>query len=250
MIARAQRAYLVAVYYLSWLWFGLVGLALNLVCIPFLVLPRRWVPGRVVRTVIRGLFNFWLQWFHASRVVLVHWVGFDKPLSSGTVYVANHPTLVDATLLLARLPDAVCIFKPSLMRNPAVGPAAIMAGYVSGDAGLDSIRGAASRVASGCSLLIFPEGTRTAPEQAPGPFKPGFALIATQARAPVQLITLRATPEFTTRGRSWWKVPKIMPARFEVVLDRRWDFDESRSAADLAAAVEQRVAEGVGQAKP
>lgn len=249
MITRARRAYLMAVYYLSWLWFGLVGLALNLACIPFLPLPRRWVPGRVVRTVIRGLFNFWLQWFHASRVVQVRWSGFDEPLKTGTVYVANHPTLVDATLLLARLPNAVCIFKPSLMRNPAVGPAAILAGYVSGDAGLDLIRSAADQVASGCSILIFPEGTRTTPGRPPGAFKPGFALIAAQAKAPVQLITIRSTPDFTSKGRSWWKVPAVMPARFDIALDRRWEAVEGKAATELAAEVEHRVAELAGGAR-
>ena len=181
MIIRMQRGYYVVIYYLSWFFFGLVGLGLNLACICLLPLPKRHARGNGVRTAIRLLFDFWLKWLHLSRVVRIRWHGFDEPLNPGTVYIANHPSLVDATFLLARLPNAVCIFKPSLMRNPVIGPAAIMAEYVSGDAGLDVIRDAAGKVAQGCSILIFPEGTRTALGLPPGPFKPGFALIATQS---------------------------------------------------------------------
>jgi 1-acyl-sn-glycerol-3-phosphate acyltransferase len=243
MILRATRVYYVTIYYVSWFFFGLVGLGLNIACIFLLPLPGRKTRGAGVRVAIRLLFDFWLKWLHASRVVRVRWHGFDEPLKPGTVYVANHPMLIDAPLLLARLPNAVCIFKPSLMRNPVLGPAAIMAEYVSGDAGVDVIRDAAQKVASGCSMLIFPEGTRTTPGAAPGPFKPGFALIAAQSRASVQLIVLRSSPELATRGRPWWKVPSIMPGRVEITLDRCWNYVEGRHASILTAEIEQRLSE-------
>jgi 1-acyl-sn-glycerol-3-phosphate acyltransferase len=243
MIFRATRLYFLFVYYLSWVLFGVVGLGLNVVCILLLPLPGRHARAVGVRAAIRLLFGLWLKWFHASRAVRIHWHGFNQPLPRGTVYIANHPTLVDAPLLLAQLPDAVCIFKPSLMRNPAIGPAAIVAEYVSGNAGVDLIRDASAKVSQGCSMLIFPEGTRTAHGSSPGPFKPGFALIAAQARAPVQLIIIRSTPGLTARGLPWWKPPKILPGRIDFALDRRWEHVESRHASELTAEVEKRLSE-------
>ena len=127
---RLSRARWVFLYYLSWVVFGLVGLLLNLGCSLLLVLPSRETYGPAVRSTIRRLFQGWLAWHHASGVIAVDWVGFEEgALAPGAVYIANHPTLIDATFILARLPDALCIFKPSLMRNPAIGPAALMAGY-------------------------------------------------------------------------------------------------------------------------
>ncbi|MFT3868093.1 MAG: lysophospholipid acyltransferase family protein [Nibricoccus sp.] len=242
MITRGKRAYYVVIYYLSWFFFGAVGLGLNLACICLLPLPNRHARGNGVRAAIRILFDFWLKWLHASRAVRMRWHGFDEPLKPGTVYIANHPALIDATFLLARLPNAVCIFKPSLMRNPVIGPAAIMAEYVSGDAGVDVIRAASEKVAQGCSILIFPEGTRTEPGGVPAPFKPGFAIIAAQSRAPVQLILIRMT-EATARGRPWWKVPAEMPIRVEITLDRRWEHVEERHASVLTAEIEKRISE-------
>ncbi|MBC7365355.1 MAG: 1-acyl-sn-glycerol-3-phosphate acyltransferase, partial [Undibacterium sp.] len=158
---RLRRASLVALYWLSWAVFAAVGLALNVVCAPLLFLPRRERFGPATRRVIRALFDLWVRWHHATHVILVDFIGFDGPVAPGTVIIANHPTIVDATFLLARLPNTICIFKPALMRSPAIGPAALMAGYVSGDAAIDLIHDVAACVASGKSLLVFPEGTPT-----------------------------------------------------------------------------------------
>ena len=229
-------------YYLSWLVFGAVGLLLNLVCMGLLLLPGRRSLETPVRRTIRRLFAAWIAWLHATRVVEVSVRGFDEnPPQTGTVYIANHPTLIDATVILAHLPDAVCIFKPSLMRNPAVGPAALMAGYVSGDTGLDLIKEVAAKVAAGQSLLVFPEGTRTAPGTHLGRLKPGFALIADRARAPVRLITVKASAELCTRGRPLWPAPSILPGRIEIALHGSWQYEPGRSAAELAAEVESTI---------
>jgi 1-acyl-sn-glycerol-3-phosphate acyltransferase len=250
LIRRLARIRWVTVYYLSWAVFGFVGLLLNLGCIVLMPLPWRDAFGPGVRAMIRRLFGAWLAWLHATGIVDVEWVGFDAArLQPGTVYIANHPTLIDATLILARLPDAVCIFKPSLMRNPAVGPAAAMAGYVRGDTGLDLIKAAAARVAAGQSLLVFPEGTRTAEGTLLGKMKPGFALIADRAQAPVALIILSAKPGFLARGRPWWPAPDVLPSSVRLTLDRSWTFEPGRSAAELTQSVERRICEVLAPSK-
>lgn len=241
---------MVALYYLSWVVFGAVGILLNLVCIVLMALPGRSHLGHPVRATIRRLFGAWLAWLHATKVVHVEWVGFDDVLQSGTVYIANHPSIVDATFVLARLPDAVCIFKPALMSNPAVGPAAVMAGYVRGDTGLDLIKAAAERVAAGQSLLIFPEGTRTAEGTLLGKMKPGFALIADRAKAPVRLIIVDASPGLGTRGRPWWPAPEVLPGRVRITLDTLWPYEPGRSAAELTLTVESRICEVLGRSTP
>jgi 1-acyl-sn-glycerol-3-phosphate acyltransferase len=234
----------VSLYYLSWVVFGTVGILLNLACMALMILPGRDTLGRPVRATIRRLFKAWAAWLHATKVISVAWEGFGQgELQPGTVYIANHPTIIDATLVLARLPDAICIFKPSLMSNPAVGPAAVMAGYVRGDTGLDLIKAAAWKVAEGQSLLVFPEGTRTAPGTDLGKMKPGFALIADRARAPVRLIVISSTPDLGARGRPWWPAPDVLPGALRISLEQSWPYEPGRSAAELTQAVEKRICE-------
>ncbi len=247
MRRRLKRTGWVALYYFSWVVFGSVGLLLNAACILLLPLPGRSRYEATVRAVIKRLFGAWLAWLHACGIMAVIWRGFDEPLAPGTVYIANHPTIIDATVILARLPDAVCIFKPSLMRNPAIGPAALMAGYVRGDTGLDLIKEVASKVASGRSLLVFPEGTRTARGTLLGTMKPGFALIADRAKAPVRLLIVRASAEIGARGRPLWPAPAVLPGFIEVTFDRAWAYEPGRSAADLCTDVERRICEVLGK---
>ncbi len=251
MRRRIARIYWVVGYYLSWTVFGTVGLLLNLVCIVLMPLPGREAFGPAVRAAIRRLFGAWIAWLHATGVVEVEWSGFESNnLPPGTVYIANHPTIIDATLILARLPDAVCIFKPALMGNPAIGPAAAMASYVRGDTGLDLIRAAASKVAAGKTLLVFPEGTRTAEGTVLGRMKPGFALIADRAQAPVTLIVMSASPGLGARGRPWWPAPAILPGKIRVTLDRTWTYQPGRSAEELTQSVERRIYEVLASHKP
>ncbi len=235
------------IYYLPWLWFGLGGLLLNIACAFLLLVPGRTRLGRPARRTIRRLFILWRQWCHATGAFRVRWRGFEnQTLETGTVYVANHPSLVDAPVLLSLLPDAICIFKPALLHNPAIGPAAVIAGYASGGNGFDAIRDAADKVIQGRSLLIFPEGTRTTPGHNLEPLKPGFALIAQRAHAPIRLLSIEVSRHLGVRGRAWWKLPDL-PTWMTVSLGELIPADTSMSCADITAYVQNQLS---ASAKP
>jgi 1-acyl-sn-glycerol-3-phosphate acyltransferase len=215
---RLLRLYHYPANIVSWAMFAAVGLSLNFVSALLLLSRNRERHGPAVRSAMRRLFSAWCAWLHATRLIYVRFHGFTPDALSGpAVYIANHPGLLDATFILARLPDAICIFKPAIMRNPVLGPAARMAGYVAGDSGVDLIRDVASRVAAGNSLLVFPEGTRTAPGTLLNPLKPGFALIAARARAPVRVIIVRSPADLVPKGWSWWRAPQF-PSLVDITL--------------------------------
>lgn len=232
-------------FLISILLFGVVGLALNLACAPFLLLPRRERFGPAARRAIRRLFDWWVRWFGFTRGIIIEWRDWParEPRHGGALYVANHPSLLDATILLARLPDAICIFKPALLRNPFVAPAALLAGYCAGDRGLDTVRDAAAALAAGRSLLIFPEGTRTRPGTALNPLRPGFALIARRAGVPVRVLRIDANPDLFPKGYRWWPPPKI-PSWFRATYLTELDTADFGDTAALVAAVERLWREG------
>ena len=236
-----RKAFLLVCLYLSWLWFALFGLALNLACALLLPLPPALRPSAAARRLIRAALRLWVGWFRLSGVLRVEWIGFEEGLEPGAVYVANHPSLIDAPLLLSRLPEAVCAMKPALLRNPAVAAAARLAGYVSADGSIDAVRDPVARLAAGTSFLIFPEGTRTPPDRACGEFKPAFAFIAQRAHAPIRLIVIRASRNLAPKGRPWYLPPPELPGRITFELDRRWEPDPVRPIAAIVSEVETRL---------
>jgi 1-acyl-sn-glycerol-3-phosphate acyltransferase len=235
------RAYRTLAHFVSWIVFVVVGLTLNVLCMPLLLVRNRGRLGPAVRAAIRRLFVAWCAWLHLTGLIKVRFAGFSpEALQGAAVYVANHPGLLDAPFILSRLPDAICIFKPALIRNPAIGPAALMAGYASGDTGVDLIRDVAQRVARGRSLLIFPEGTRTAAGVTLNPFRPGFALIAARARVPVRLIAIRAPRDLLPKGWPWWRKPHY-PVTVDVTLLGELVVGPDESAAELTARASRQI---------
>ena len=241
-----HRCYVIGAGLLSWLVFGLVSVGLNFACMLVLLLPGREQRGVTTRRIIQRLFGAWCSWLHATRLIYVTWHGFTpEALAGPAVYIANHPGLLDATFILARLPDTICIFKPSVMHNPALGPAAILAGYASGDAGVDLIRDVAARVQTGRSLLIFPEGTRTLPGVSLNPLRAGFALIATRAGVPVRLLRVSAPRDLVPKGQPWWRLPTL-PAQVEITLLGELDAGAAANAKELTARAAQQLSAALG----
>lgn len=238
---RLLRVYHYLANLVSWALFAAVGLSLNLVSAVLMLSRDRKRYGPAVRSAMQRFFSVWCTWLDATRLIHVRFHGFTPDALSGpAVYIANHPSLLDATFILARLPDTICIFKPAIMRNPVLGPGAQMAGYVSGDSGVDLIRDVSRRVAEGRSLLIFPEGTRTVPGTQLNPLKPGFALIASRACVPVRIIIVRSPPDLVPKGWSWWRAPQF-PSLVDVTLQTELALLPGESAAGLTARAAQEI---------
>lgn len=247
---RLAQLYFYPVNLLSWAVFATVGLGLNALCAPLLLLGTRPLLGPMVRDLIRRLFAAWCGWLGLTRLVQVRFHGFTPQAMAGpAVYVSNHPGLMDATFLLSRLPDTICIFKPAVMWNPFLGPAALMAGYSSGGSGLDLLRDVTDRIKAGRSLLIFPEGTRTGHGIRLNPLRPGFALIAARARVPVRVILIHAPRDLLPKGWPWWRPPSF-PARVDLTLGPELTHAPGSNARELTERVALALASGLASACP
>jgi 1-acyl-sn-glycerol-3-phosphate acyltransferase len=232
-----RSVYNLPAYYLTLFFFAAFGLGLN-----FFSLLTGWLPAserteRFYQRLIHRHFALFHWWCDFARLVFVRYRGFEKLPAGGLVLAANHPALIDITCLLARVPEAVCIFKPAIRRNPVLGAAARRAGYLASDGGHELVRRAAEKVAAGSTLVVFPEGTRTPPGEALLPLRPGFILIAQRARAPVQLVRITTDSDVLTKGRAWWRLPRF-PAHIEVVAGPVIPADSTADPEETAVRIE------------
>lgn len=167
----------------------------------------------------------------------------DEP--GGLIVVANHPSLLDALMLVARLPRGVCIMKASLMRNVFLGAGARLARYIRNDSPRSMIRLAVADLQHGSQLVLFPEGTRTT--QAPlNRFRPGVTLIAKLADVPIQTVFIDTDSPYLGKGWPIWKLPPL-PIVFSVRLGER--FAPSSDPDGLLQTLQDYMTAGV-QARP
>jgi 1-acyl-sn-glycerol-3-phosphate acyltransferase len=142
----------------------------------------------------------------------------DEP---GLIIAANHPGLLDAVLVISRLPRVVCIMKAEIWDNIFLGGGSRLAGYIRNDTPVNMIRLAADELQCGQQLLVFPEGTRTRKKPI-NDFKGGFALIAKRARVPIQTLFIETDNPCLSKGWPFSKKP-IMPVTFQVRLGKRFE---------------------------
>ncbi len=134
------------------------------------------------------------------------------------VFVFNHQSAVDVLLLCKLLRrDFVGVAKQEARTNPIFGPAFAAAGTVFIDRSnhakaLEALRPAIAALRQGTSLVIAPEGTRSATPRV-GPFKKGAFHMAMAAGVPIVPIVFRNALD---------ALPKhgviIRPATVEVVI--------------------------------
>lgn len=208
---------------------GLLGLpiALVLMCLPAAI--RIPMGRRLISHGLAGYLHF-LKVFCSVRIdsSALDAVRLEWPL----IIIANHPSLLDAVVLLARLPRAVCVMKGSLKRNILFGPMARLSGYVSNDDPMTLVRQTCDELAGGAQILIFPEGTRTRIFPV-GRFSEATAFIASRAGVPVQALLIEFSSPYL--GKVWPLFRKpVLPLCITVKLGRKF-----APATDRLALTEQ-----------
>lgn len=167
-------------------------------------------------------FRIYLFILHMSGAVRFDLRALDTLRKEGALIIAaNHPGLLDAPMVLSRLPNVVCILKASLSDNPLWGATARLAGYISNDWFVGSVNLAVEELQRGCQLLLFPEGTRT--ETWPlGEFRSGLAFISHRSGVPIQTVIIEQDSEFLGKRHSLLKRPDL-PMHFRIRLGQRFD---------------------------
>lgn len=217
---RLRRGYEVAVFYGLLAVFGLSSLLWSVpAALLHAVLPRR-LGEPLGQLMIMAGFRYFVAAMRLTGIIQCDLSSLDALRRSGPVVIApNHPSLLDAVLVISRLPRVVCAAKADIWDNVFLGAGVRLAGYVRNDSPAALVRRAAQRLRAGRHFLIFPEGTRSG--VAPiGEFKGGFALIARQAEAPVQTVFIESNSRFLGKGWPLFRRPAF-PLVYRVRLGRR-----------------------------
>ena len=178
---------------------------------------------RIGRLFVSRLYRTCFWW--TSRLGLLHVdaTALDALDPRQPMIIApNHPSVLDALILISRLENLNCIMKASVLDNPLLGGGAKLAGYIRNDGPKRMLRLSSEDLRRGGQLIVFPEGTRTIAAPV-NPFKHGFAAMARIAQVPVQTVFIETDTPFMGKGWSVLKVPPRFPMHFRVRVGRRFE---------------------------
>lgn len=123
----------------------------------------------------------------------------------GTIVAAKHQSAWETFVLAALLPDPVYVVKRELLSIPGVGWYFRRAGQIAVDrrGGASALRrmveGAKVALENGAQVVVFPEGTRTAPGER-RPYHPGIAALYRETGAAVVPVALNSGRHWSRRG--------------------------------------------------
>lgn len=222
--------------------------ALGLATLPVLLLPRR---------VALGLARLWIDgtfWLLSNVAGLTYEVRGEAHRAEGpAIYAIKHQSAWDTLVLLRLFRDPTIVIKGELAWMPFVGWYLIRLGMIPIDrrsravALRRMVRTARKRLAAGRDIVVFPEGTRTAPGERVA-YRPGVAALYAALDVPVVPMALDSglywgRREFAKRpGRIVVSVlPPVAPG-----LERRRFMDRLRDLIESQTARLYEEAEGEG----
>lgn len=215
-------AYDFLVIYLGLALLGTLCLAWAPVAITmYLLLPEP--QGRALgRYTVMAAFRFYLAALSMSRRFSFDLKALDALRDHHPLIIApNHPCLLDAVMIISRLPNVSCVLKTELMNNVFLGAGARLARYIRNEPVRNMIRLAGRDFDCGSHLLLFPEGTRTTTDPV-NRFKGSISLVGLRAQVPVQTVLIETDSPYLSKGWSLFRKPP-MPIHYRVRLGRRFD---------------------------
>ncbi len=205
---RVNRAWRVIGTGLSFVSFGLGGVLLWLLVFPALnlLVRERQRKGVLARRVIAWTFRYFIEWMRVLGVLSYQVEGVERLQRRGLLVLANHPTLIDVVFLVSLIPDADCVVKSRLLRNPFTRGPIQASGYICNDSGAGLVEDCIASVRAQKNLVIFPEGTRSPPGGF-GALQRGAANIAIRGGLDITPVLIRCSPPTLTKGQPWYRVP-------------------------------------------
>ena len=163
---------------------------------------------RRVRRVVSGSFRMLLAGIAGLGLGRVEVQGREwLEHAQGKLLIATHPMYLDIVALLALLPQADCVVKGAMLRNPLYRRFVTAAGYISNADPTRLIEDCVRTLRRGHTLVVFPEGTRSEPGQA-WHFRRGAAQMAVRSGCQILPVLICCDPPALFKGKPWHQVPR------------------------------------------
>ena len=215
--------------------------------VPLLCGTRRGFRGWYWRRVKRACSR--LLWLLSIRTEITKADAAALAADTGSLIVINHRSHLDGFALMDAVPDAKWITFAAkkelcdapLLRRGFKGAGLVEIDRKSGRVALETLTAAIRAMPARCSVVLFPEGTRTSSDSL-GAFKAGAVLAARSTGRTIRPIVIHGSGPLLPRGKH---LPKSGTIRVEVLpsfhcnLSATVDADVARLRDAMMAAFDQ-----------
>lgn len=182
-------------------------------------------------------FQSYLNFLQKNGIIEIQFEGFEDVRNwKGCVIAPNHPTILDAVILMTILPSLDCVVNAKLVHNPITSGAVKLCDFVHNDSPLNISKECKERIAEGANILIFPEGTRTIHKPLDS-FFPIYALISKTSGAPIRTIFITCDSDYFGRDFSYFK-RAACPMRFRLSAGRIFEPGSALTPREFSRQVE------------
>ncbi len=222
--------------YLGYLLLAVICLAISLLAFPMRAVLPRAMSKRLGRKLIAASARTYLRLLVLMGACRFDLADLDALRDAPPMVIApNHPSLLDAVMILSALPGATCIMKADIVNSLFFGAGARVAGYIRNTPLRTMVQSAIADLRQGSHVLLFPEGTRTIRFPV-GSLQGTTGLIAKHAGVPVQTVFIETDSGFLGKGWSLLWTPH-MPITYRIRLGKR--FDPPSHTAQFVGELEQ-----------
>jgi 1-acyl-sn-glycerol-3-phosphate acyltransferase len=196
------RIMLKTISWFAFLWWSMLK--------PRFELKRLNRQGKIIErdSCAHALAREWAQTGLAMNGSSIHLSGLENvPTTGGVLFVANHQSNFDIPILIGHVPrDKGFIAKQELLKVRPFGRwmkyiGCVFINRADPRQSVQAISDAAQSLIAGHSLVIFPEGTRSA-DGTVGPFKAGSLKLALMAKVPIVPVTISGSKDIMPKGSS------------------------------------------------
>lgn len=196
---------------ISFATFGIGGLLLSLLVFPVLGLFYRdpAVRKRKARFLIHKCWYVFIRFMQGLGIFKFDLKAAKSQLQhvESKIIIANHPTLIDVVALISLIPNADCVVKQGLWNNFFLKRVVRVADFINNDQDVNKlIQNCNKSLQEGYNLVIFPEGTRTVPNQAIK-LQRGAANIAIRCKKNLLPVIIDCDPTTLTKQEKWYQIP-------------------------------------------
>lgn len=227
LMARLERGWRRIATAAGFVLFAVCALLVGLVAAPLtrLFSANRVTAQRRVRRWVRLTCAGFIAAMRGIGLIDYRIIHGERLQQPGRLLLANHPTLIDALFLLAHTPNAGCIVKGRLASHPVTRGVIQAAGFIANREPRRVIAAACEALENGQPLIVFPEGTRSAPG-APIRLRRGGAAIAIASGAAITPVRIHCEPSTLIKGCPWYRVAPRRP-RFTIEIGEGLPLDHA-----------------------